>query len=94
MVEKDIRGGICHTIQRYAKANNKYMKKYNKNIESLCIEYLDSNNLYGWKMSNKFPVNVFKWLKKLLKFDWDFIKNQVVNSNKEYILEVDVVQKI
>ena len=27
MVEKVIRGGICHAIYRYAKANNKYKKK-------------------------------------------------------------------
>ena len=31
MVEKGIRGGICHTICRYAKANNKYLKEYDKN---------------------------------------------------------------
>ena len=31
MVEKGIRGGICHAIRRYSKANNKYMKDYNEN---------------------------------------------------------------
>ena len=34
MVEKGIRGGICHAIHRFAKANNKYMKNYDKNKES------------------------------------------------------------
>ena len=34
MVEKEIRGGTCHTIHRYAKVNNKYMKGYDKNKES------------------------------------------------------------
>ena len=33
-VEKRIRGGTCHTIHRYAKANNKYMKVYDENKES------------------------------------------------------------
>ena len=34
MIEKGIRAGICHGIHRYAKANNKYLKDYDKNIES------------------------------------------------------------
>ena len=44
MVEEGIRGGICHAIHRYAKANNKYMKNYDKNKESSYIQYLDANN--------------------------------------------------
>ena len=32
MVDKGIRGGICHAIHRYTKANNKYMKNYDKNM--------------------------------------------------------------
>ena len=34
MAEKGIRGGICHAIHRYAKANNKYINIYDKNNES------------------------------------------------------------
>ena len=33
-VEREIRGGICHAIYRYAKATNKYMKDYNKKKSS------------------------------------------------------------
>ena len=62
MVEEGIRGGICHSIHRYAKGNNKYMKNYNNNEESSYIQYLDANNLYGWAMSKKLPVNGFRWL--------------------------------
>ena len=47
MVEKGIRGGICHSIYRYAKANNKYMKGYDKNKELSYLRYWDVKNLYG-----------------------------------------------
>ena len=47
MIEKEIRGRICQATHRYAKANNEYIKNYNKNIDSSYIEYLDANNLYG-----------------------------------------------
>ena len=54
MVEKGIRSGICQAIYRYAKASKKYMKSYDKSIESSYLMYLDSNNFYGLAMP-------FKW---------------------------------
>ena len=89
MVEEGIRGGICHSIHRCAKANNKYMKNYNINQESSYIQYLDANNLYGWAMSKKLPVNGFKWFDSN-KINEEFIKNYYENDKKGYILEVDV----
>ena len=60
MAEKGIRGGICHAIQRYARANNKYMiKTKNRHIFNI----LDANNLHGWVMSQKLPLDSFKWKK-------------------------------
>ena len=59
IVEKGIRGGLCHFIDRYAKANNKYIKK-RKNEESTCLKYWDVKNLYDWAMSQKSPVIRFK----------------------------------
>ena len=51
--------------------------------------YLDANNLYGWGISQKLPVNGFKWNKHVSIFDKDFIKNDDEDSNKGYVFEVD-----
>ena len=90
MIEEGIRGGICHSIHRHAKANNKYMKNYSKNEESLYIQYLAANNLYGWAMSQKLPVNGFKWVEDMSRTNEEFIKNYNENNDKVYILKVDV----
>ena len=69
MVEKGIRGGICHSIYQYAKANDKYLKNYDKNKESSYLQQWDVNNLYGWATSQKLPVNNFQMisLKTIMK---------------------------
>ena len=90
LVEEGIRGGICHAIHRYAKASHKYMKNYDKNKESSYIQYLGTNNLYGWAMSQKLPANGFKWINDVTEIDEKFIKNYYEHSDKGYILEVDV----
>ena len=90
MIEEGIRGGMCESIHRYAKASNKYMKNYDKNIESSYLMYSDANNLYGWAMSQKLPVNGFKWENDLSRFNENFIKNYNENSDVGYFLEVDI----
>ena len=90
MVEKEIRGGICHSVHRYAKANNKYMKNYDKNKESLYLIYEDYNNLYGEAMSQNLPVDSFEWVEDLSVIDEDFIKNYDEDSDVGYIIEADI----
>ena len=53
---------LCHAVHRYEKSNNKDMKNYDKNKELSHIIYLDANNLYRWPISQKLPVNGFKWV--------------------------------
>ena len=74
MVEKSIRGGICHSICLYAKANNRYMKNYDKNKKLSYPQYWDVNNLYGWSMPQKLSVNNFEWIEDASEFNEDFVK--------------------
>ena len=75
MVGKGTRGAMCHSICRYEKANNKYIKGYDKNKESPYLQYWDVNNLYGWAMSQKLPVNNFEWIKDTSQLNENFIKS-------------------
>ena len=78
-------------IHRHARANNKYMKNYDKNEESSYIQYLDANNLCGWAMSQKLPVNGFKLIEDTSEINKEFIKKICDENNDQgYILEVDV----
>ena len=74
MVENGIRGRICQATHRYAKANKKCMKNYDKNAKSLYLAFLDAKNLYRRTMPKKLPVNGFEWVKQLSKFNEDFYK--------------------
>ena len=90
MIKEGIRGGMCKSTHKCAKANNKYIKNYNKNNESSYLTYLDASNLYGWTMSQKLSVNGFMWDKYLSDFTEDFLKNYNESCDVGYFLEVDV----
>ena len=62
MVEKGIRGVITQSVKRYAQANNNYMKDlYNPDEKSICLQYLDANNLYRWAMTQDLLTHGSKW---------------------------------
>ena len=88
-IEKGMRGGISYIANRYGKANNKYMSKYDENMPSKYIMYLDANNLYGWAMSQYLPTGGFKWLteKQINKIN---LAQYNEDSNKGLLIEVDL----
>ena len=85
MFERGKRGGITHISRRYAEANNKYMKDYDKEQPSSYIQYLDANNLYGWAMSQKLG---FKWINLDNKEVIKLLEKK--DTNQGFIFEVDL----
>ena len=90
MIEKGIRGGISIISNRYGKANNKYMKDYDKKELLKYLMYVDANNLYGFAMSEKLPVRGFKWMTN--REIENIFNNQIVQvwERLPCILEVDL----
>ena len=86
-IEKGLRGGISYIANRYAKANNKYMKDYDSKKPSKFITYLDMSNLYGRSISGYLPYVGFKWLKNVDGFEVNSISEK---STIGYILESDL----
>ena len=66
------------------------MKDYDKNKESSYLQYLDVNNLYGWAMLQKLPVNNFQRIEESSQFNEDLTNNYNVESNEKYFVEVNV----
>ena len=102
MIKEGIRGGICHTVHRYAKTNNRYMKDYDKSKESSYIQYLEANNLYGAVMSEKLPINEFKWVNDISGINEKFVKSydkkkivtKVIYSKLMLIIQVNCINYI
>ncbi|XP_068738120.1 uncharacterized protein [Montipora capricornis] len=88
-IEKGMRGGISYIANRYGKANNKYMKKYDEKVPSKYIMYLDVNNLYGHSMSQYLPTGGFRWMTEKQIDNIDLAKYKE-DSEKGLILEVDL----
>ena len=87
--EEGTRGGISQAIHKYATANNKYMKKFNKKLISIFLQYLDANNLYGWAMCKKLPIGGFKWINPN-EYSEQKIKNFDEVGSTGAILKVDI----
>ena len=91
MNENGIRGGITQAIHRYSSANIKYTENYILNIPSSYLMYLDANNLYGYAMCRKLPLNDFRWVKNIAKLSNEFIMNYDEETSKRgYLLEADI----
>ena len=54
------------------------MKDYDQNEESSYLKYLDVNNLFGWAMPQKLPVNKFEWIENTSQFNEDFLQRIIV----------------
>ena len=56
MTEKGFTGDVCNAIHHYAKANNKYMRDYDKDKEPTYINYWNVNNLHDRAMPQKLAI--------------------------------------
>ena len=89
MFEEGTRGDISQAIHKYATANKKYMKNFDKKVISIFLQYLDANNLYGWAMCKKLPIGGFKRV-DVKEYTEEKIKSYDDNSSTGALLKVDI----
>ena len=79
--------GITQAVRKYASANNKYMgDRFDSKSESSYLQYLDTNNLYGWAMSQPLPTGESKWVDA----NPNEISELATRTDKGYLPDVDV----
>ena len=86
LFEQGIRGGVSMITHRHGKANNPYVKGYDKAQPTKYLTYLDANNLYGWAMSQPLPVGEFEWIDGADMSNIETIKE---DAEYGYMFEVD-----
>ena len=87
MFEQGIRGGITQAVHKHASTNNCYMgDPYDPSSETSYLQYLDTNNLYDWAMSQPLPSGRFRWV----DVKPDEIRKLAKREVKGYLLKVDV----
>ena len=60
-------------------------------MQSTYLTYIDANNLYGYDMRKKLPVDNFKCATNLSIFTEDFMKNYEEESDWGYLLLIGVI---
>ena len=89
--KEETRGGLAFISHWYARANNPGMENYYSSKRNSFIMYMDTNNWYGWVMSQLLPMSNFKWFtdKEMKDLDVMMIPD---DSSRRYILVCDLAK--
>ena len=78
--------GSQRSLQDPTSRSDPIRNLYDPSRESSYLQYLDTNNLYGWVMSQPLTTSKFKWV----EIDLDQISDLAISKIKGYLLEVNV----
>ena len=64
------------------------MKTYDKNKELIYLNDWETNNLYGWAISQKLSVHDLNWVEDISQFTKYFLKDYNDDSNEGYFSRI------